>query len=166
FRDKSFGLLFSSSVFQWLNDLESVFSDVSRILQPGGRFVFAMYGQGTLRELRAAHRQALEETGRADRFYMHTFPDEQQVGSALQGAGLKVERLFSVDEIERHADVASLLQGLKKIGAQNAASSRPSGLPPRRVMLRLIDVYTRTFGKNGFIPATYHVIYASARREA
>ncbi len=166
FRNESFGLVFSSSVFQWINDLERLFADAARILRPDGSFVFAMYGRGTLGELRTAHRQALEEAGRADRSHMHTFPDEEQVRSALRGAGLSVERLFSVDEVERHADVASLLKSLKKIGAQNAASSRPTGLPSRRVMLRLIDLYTRSFGKNGFIPATYHVIYARAARRA
>lgn len=165
FREESFGLVFSSSVFQWINDLERLFADAARILRPGGSFVFAMYGDGTLRELRSAHLRALEETGRAERSYMHTFPGEQQVRSALEGAGLSVDRLFSVDEVEHHADVASLLKSLKKIGAQNAASSRPSGLPSRRVMLRLIDLYTRNFGKNGFIPATYHVIYARAALE-
>lgn len=163
FRSNAFGLVFSSSVFQWINDLEGVFADAARILQPDGTFAFALYGRKTLQELRSVHRQALEEAGRAETSYMHTFPDEQQVRCALQGAGFTVDRLFSVDEIERHADVASLLQSLKKIGAKNAASSRPSGLPSRRIMLRLIDLYTRSFGQRGFIPATYHVIYVRAR---
>ncbi|HKL49243.1 MAG TPA: methyltransferase domain-containing protein, partial [Desulfuromonadales bacterium] len=163
FRSNAFGLVFSSSVFQWINDLEGVFADAARILQPDGTFAFALYGRKTLRELRSAHRKALEEAGRSESFYMHTFPDEQQVRSALEGAGFQVEQLFSVDEMERHADVASLLQSLKKIGAKNAATSRPSGLPSRRIMLRLIDLYTSSYGEKDFIPATYHVIYVRAR---
>lgn len=163
FASGRFGLVFSSSVFQWINDLEGVFADAARTLRPDGTFAFALYGRRTLWELRSAHRQALEEAGRADSLYMHTFPDEHQIRSALQGAGFTVERLFSADEIERHPDVASLFQSLKKIGAKNAASRRPAGLPSRRITLRLIDLYTRTFGKSGDIPATYHVIYAQAR---
>lgn len=164
FRDASFGLLLSASVFQWLNDLPAALSEAARVLRPGGLLAFALYGERTLGELREAHRLALAETGAAHNSHVHTFPSDDAVGRALTAAGLETLHLFAEDEVEEHADVAALLHSLKKIGAQNASSSRPAGLASRRVMGRMADLYAERFGRDGSIPATYHVIYALARR--
>lgn len=164
FRPASFGLVFSSSVFQWMTDLSSVFDDVARVLKPRGAFLFALYGERTLWELRHAHVLAHKEAGRVESSHTHRFPGESDVREALKGAGFVLERFFGADEVEYHPSVRALLKGLKKIGAQNASINRPRGLASRRIMERMIDLYTLEFAENGFIPATYHVIYALARQ--
>jgi malonyl-CoA O-methyltransferase len=165
FRDRRFGLVLSASVFQWLNDLPAALAEIDRVLRPGGLLAFAMYGERTLWELREAHRLAVQEAGGEHGSHAHTFPGEAEVGQALAAAGLTPLRLFAEDEVERHPDVAALLRSLKKIGAQNASAERPAGLASRRVMQRLGALYAECFGHAALgLPATYHVIYALARK--
>lgn len=160
-----FDLVLSASVFQWLNDLPAALAEAARVLRPGGLLAFAMYGERTLWELREAHRLAVREAGGEHASHAHTFPGEAEVGRALAAAGLAPLRLFAEDEVERHPDVAALLRSLKKIGAQNASAARPAGLASRRVMHRLGALYAERFGREGQgLPATYHVIYAVARK--
>jgi malonyl-CoA O-methyltransferase len=50
---RSMQLVFSNLALQWC-DPEAVFAEVSRVLEPGGLFLFSTFGPDTLRELRAA----------------------------------------------------------------------------------------------------------------
>jgi malonyl-CoA O-methyltransferase len=163
-RPASLGLVLSASMYQWVNDLPSAFSEIARVLRPGGLFAFALFGAGTLAELRAAHTAALVESGHAASSHMQRFPDAQAVAAALARAGLTGE-LEALDEQEEHPDVPHLLRSLKRIGAQNAASQRPAGLSGRRTTERMMAIYQERFGVPGGIPATYQVIYGLARRE-
>ena len=162
-RSASLGLVLSASMYQWVNDLHRAFAEVQRVLQPGGLFAFALFGAGTLHELRSAHSAALAAEGRAVSSHMQSFPDEKTVAAALKAAGLTVE-LELQDEQEEHPDVPHLLRSLKRIGAQNAASQRPAGLSGRRTTERMMAIYQERFGSNGFIPATYQVIYGQAKK--
>ena len=163
-RSESIGLILSASMYQWVNDLPQAFTEVQRVLQPGGLFAFALFGAGTLIELRTAHTAALAEEGHATITHMQRFPERESVAAALQAAGLSAQ-LESLDEQEEHPDVPHLLRSLKKIGAQNAASNRPAGLSGRKTIERMMAIYKERFGCNGIIPATYQVIYGLARKE-
>jgi malonyl-CoA O-methyltransferase len=91
---------------------------------------------------------------------VQAFPTLLEVQRALQSAGFTDLRVETADEVELHADVPALLRSLKKIGAQNANSSGPSGLAPRRVMQMMMEIYRERYGGGkGNIPATYQVIY-------
>lgn len=155
-------LVLSASMYQWVNDLDRAFAEVRRVLKPGGLFAFALFGAGTLRELRAAHAAAVAEAGGGSASHMQTFPDRARVASALAQAGLRAE-LSCRDEVEEHPDVPDLLRKLKRIGAQNAAENRPAGLGGRRTTQRMMALYTEQYGTAGSIPATYEVICGLAR---
>lgn len=163
-RSASLGLVLSASMYQWVNDLPRAFTEVQRILQPGGLFAFALFGAGTLAELRTAHSAALAEEGHAASSHMQRFPGEEAVAAALKTAGL-TGQLESLDDQEEHPDVPHLLRSLKRIGAQNAASNRPTGLSGRKTTERMMAIYKERYGGNGSIPATYQVIYGLARKE-
>lgn len=163
-RQASIGLVLSASMYQWVNDLPLAFAEVQRVLQPGGLFAFALFGAGTLHELRAAHSAALAEEGHAAISHMQHFPDAETVADALKTAGFTFQ-LESLDEQEEHPDVPHLLRSLKRIGAQNAASNRPAGLSGRKTTERMMAIYQERFGSNGGIPATYQVIYGLARKK-
>ena len=159
FREARFGLVLSSSVYQWMNDLPRAFAEGARVLAPGGRFAFALFGEGTLYELRESHRLAVAEAGGGRPSHVQGFPASEEVRSALVAAGFEEVLVRSVYEVERHSGVEILLRSLKRIGAQNAAGHRPAGLGSRQVMQRMIQIYRQRYGREGNIPATYEVIY-------
>ena len=159
FRSQGFGLMLSSSMYQWVNDLPQAFAESARVLKPGGRFVVALFGEQTLFELRDSHRQAVAECGSQRGSHVQEFPTLGEVQTALQAAGFCNVRVETADEVEHHADVSSLLRSLKKIGAQNAGTGSPAGLASRRVMQRMMDIYRQRHAVEGRVPATYQVIY-------
>lgn len=159
FRSEWFGLMLSSSMYQWVNDLPQAFAESARVLKPGGRFAVALFGENTLYELRDSHRQAVAEVGCSRGSHVQDFPTLREVQTALQAAGFADLQVETADEVEHHANVPALLRSLKKIGAQNASSTGPSGLASRRVMQRMMEIYRERHGASGRIPATYQVIY-------
>ncbi len=159
FRSEGFGLMLSSSMYQWVNDLPQAFAESARVLRPGGRFVVALFGEHTLCELRDSHRQAVAECACPRGSHVQEFPTLVEVQTALQSAGFAEIRVETTDEVEHHLDVPALLRSLKKIGAQNANSAGPSGLASRRVMQRMMEIYRERHGTPEGIPATYQVIY-------
>lgn len=163
FQCNYFGLVCSSSVYQWVPDLPGAFSENFRVLRPGGWFIFALFGERTLWELRQSHRQATAACGGGLTSHVHDFPGEAEVTQALAVAGFAELLVLSRDEIEHHDDVAGLLRGLKGIGAANASTARAAGIGGRRVMQRMMALYRELAGEK-MLPATYQVIYGVAQR--
>ena len=161
----SFALAASSSVYQWVPDLPAAFAEVHRVLQPGGCFALALFGEQTLCELRAAHRTAVADCGAERPSHVQSFPTRDEVTAALAAAGLDCRILTSRMEVEYHADVPQLLRQLKQIGASNAAVDRPRGLASRRVMQRMMACYEERYRCGEGLPASYEVVVAIATRQ-
>jgi len=162
FREHAFDLIVSTSTFQWLGELDRVFAEVFRTLAPEGRFVFALFGEKTLFELRGSYLKAWEIKGLGSEERTHTFPFLSEVGTALDRTGFTDVRVFSEREVEFHLDVPPLLRSLRSIGAGNTAPVRSRGLAERGVMVEMMDIYRRDHGVDGLIPATYEVLYGIA----
>lgn len=164
FGEGTFDLVLSSSTFQWLNVLDTAFSEAMRVLAPGGTFLFALFGEGTLRELQESYRKALmhgngEAVDRAQRFF-----SGDEVQAALERTGFKHCRTETVMEREYHADVPSLLRSLRDIGAGNASPHTNRGLSGRRIMTRMIDAYGKEYSEGCGIPATYGVVFGEGKK--
>lgn len=165
FADRSFGLALSSSVFQWVEDLSAVFAECHRVLRPGGYFCFAMFCDGTLQELEDVFQQALVNCESDWPFHFQVFPARSGVEAAMQQAGFRNSRLRVETECEYHENLRSLMNGLKRIGAQNASRSRPGGLFPRRVMREMDRLYRQRFMTGEGLPASYGVLYGLAMKD-
>lgn len=156
--------VFSSSVYQWVDDLAVAFAEVARVLRPGGLFGVALFGERTLYELRSAHREAVRICRSPRGSHVQSFPGRDEVAAALTAAGLVTDGPFTRMETELHPDVPTLLRQLKQIGASNAARNRPQGLASRRVMQAMMHCYEERFATAGGLPASYEVILAVARK--
>lgn len=159
FCDGAFDLAVSASTFQWLTALEPAFAEVRRVLAPGGRFGFALFGAGTFHELQSAYRGALAGAGRATEDRTQRFFSAREVRRALERNGFRAELLGSETETEYHPDVPAFLRSLRRVGAGNASPVRGRGLAERRVMLEMMRRYAEEFGGLAGIPASYAVIY-------
>jgi malonyl-CoA O-methyltransferase len=160
FSADTFATVVSSSVYQWVDCLPTAFKEVARVLKPGGLFALALFGEKTLCELRASHRQATVENGGNRVSHVQSFPTLGEVSAALSCAGLSHLDLFNTMEVEYHAGVPELLRQLKGIGASNAAADRPRGLASRRVMQSMMKMYEAEHRCADGLPASYEVIIA------
>lgn len=156
FRDGAFDLVFSSLMLQWCDDLDAVFAELARILEPGGLLLFSTFGPGTLAELR----EAWETTDPAYNHVNHFF-DPHALGSALMQAGLS-EPVLDVDRIVmKYPDVLGLMRELKAIGAHNVTRGRARGLTGRGRFKAMTNAY-EGLRRDGNLPATYEVIHATS----
>jgi malonyl-CoA O-methyltransferase len=163
FRDASFDAVVSSSTFQWLPRLETALGEVHRALAPGGTLVLSLFAERTLHELRDAWREVAGARGE-DR--MHRFFTRGEVVEALGVAGLRTIAVEEAEIVERHADARAVLRAIRAIGAANAVPGAPSaGLGGRHLTLALLDRYDALHRDPVGVPATYHVVYAVARRD-
>jgi len=161
FRDAAFDLVASSSAFQWLPDLAPALAEARRVLRPGGTLALALFCGETLRELRAAWRDALPAGAPPS---THRFHAPGTVREALLRAGLAPLRFETERRVVRHASVLELLESLRGIGAGNAVAGRAGGLGLRRAVREATRLYEERHGDGGGVPATWDVAYAVARR--
>jgi malonyl-CoA O-methyltransferase len=164
FGDHSFSTVVSSSVYQWVNCLPTAFTEVARILKPGGLFAMALFGEKTLHELRSSHRHAVAENNQSGSSHVQSFPALNEVSTAIELAGLTCHELCSTMEVEYHRDVPDLLRQLKQIGASNAAADRPRGLASRQVMQSMMKEYELSYRCEAGLPASYEVIITVAQK--
>jgi len=153
--DASFDLVFSNLMLQWCMDLDTVFSELQRVLRPGGLLLFTSLGPDTLHELR-------DSWARVDGYsHVNSFQDMHDVGDALVRARfadpvMDVERLTVT-----YADVWQLMRELKQIGAHNVTAGRPRGLTGKSHMQALVQAYER-FRQAGVLPASYEIVNGHA----
>jgi malonyl-CoA O-methyltransferase len=160
FRAGAFDLVVSTSTFQWLPRLEPALLEARRVLAPGGVLCLALFGAGTLRELREAWSAA---AGPAAPGRTHAFRGKEDVEAALAAAGLAARALFEEDLVEWHADARAVLRALKEVGASSAVPGR-AGLGGRAATLEALRRYDAAHAGPDGVPATYHVVYAIAGR--
>jgi len=165
FRQEAFQTVVSSSVYQWVACLPEAFSEVHRVLRPGGLFAAALFGEQTLYELRSSHQRAVNACRQQFSSHVQSFPSRDEVFQSLSNVGLDCLEVSAYPEVDYHATVADLLRELKQIGASNASGSRPRGLASRKVMQSMMRFYEEEYRGERGMPATYEVIVFLARKK-
>ncbi|MGE5624889.1 MAG: malonyl-ACP O-methyltransferase BioC [Bacillota bacterium] len=155
FAQSAFELVYANLILQWCEDLDATLLEWRRLLKPHGLLLFSTLGPDTLKELRAAWREA-------DGFnHVNRFLDMHDIGDALIRAGF-VEPVMDVEHVTlTYADATSLMRDLKRIGAHNVTAGRSRGLTGRGRLGALSAAYEK-FRRDGRLPATYEVVYGTA----
>jgi malonyl-CoA O-methyltransferase len=154
-RERSVDLVYSSLLLPLCNPPESVFRELARVLRPGGLFLFATLGPGTLAELRRAWQSA------DDHEHVSLLPNLPQLGDALMQAGL-VEPVMDLEEHRMHfPDVSVLMRQLRQLGAQSASGGRARGLTGRKRLEVMARAYESARTRAG-LPASFEVIFGAA----
>ncbi len=147
--------VFSNLVLQWCVNLEGVFTDIKRVLKPGGRLVFSTFGPQTLQELKAAWADV------DDFNHVNDFYGEQQLRHFLQLAGYTEIAIETRVYLSNYDSVLALMKELKHIGAHNVIAGRNKSITTKTQMQRMITAYERhRIGES--IPATFEVIMVTA----
>lgn len=155
FGQASFDLVCSSLAIQWCS-LNKVLAEVTRVLKPGGYFVFSTLAENSLYELDVAWR-AIDEPMRVNQFdaFIHQ-------SAIVDQSGMEVCLFSEIPETLYYPDVFSLLRELKSLGV-NTVLAGQQGLMTRSKFLRLQHAYETCRTEAG-LPLTYQVIYGVLRK--
>ena len=148
----SMDMVYSNLTMQWINDLDAVLSEFTRVLKPGGMLLFSTFGPDTLQELRSSW-------SAVDSFsHVSPFLDMHDIGDAMLRARL-AEPVMDVEHFTlTYSDVYQLMRDLKAIGAHNATNQRARGLTGK-ARFKLLEQQYEAFRQQDMLPASYEVVY-------
>lgn len=147
--------VFSNLALQWCINLEAVFTDIKRVLKPGGRLVFSTFGPQTLQELKSAWAE-VDGYSHVNEFY-----SEQQLIRFLQLAGYTEMKIETRLYISSYDSVLDLMKELKHIGAHNVIAGRNKSMTTKTQMQRMIAAYQKQRSGDR-ITATFEIVMVSA----
>jgi malonyl-CoA O-methyltransferase len=149
------GLVWSNLALQWMTEPTRAFSEMHRVLAPGGLLLFSSFGPDTLKELRAAFQAVDRHT------HVHRFVDMHDVGDLLVASGF-ADPVMDMDVMTlTYSGLRDLMRDLKAIGAHNATFGRRAGLGGRSLLGQVERNY-EAFRRDGRLPATFEVVYGHA----
>ena len=161
--DGSADLVASLLSLHWINDLPGVLARARRVLRPNGLFLAALFGAGTLPELREAWAvaEAAEEGGVSPR--VAPFAEVRDAGGLLQRAGFALP-MADMDSITvDYPDAFAVMRDLRGMGEANALHQRRKTFTRRATLMAMAEAYTARFGDaDGRIPATFQVLWLTA----
>lgn len=144
----SFDAAVSSLCYQWIENQEAAFAELSRVLKPGARAVVASLGEGTLSELRACAGASGQSLSLLP---MRAIAD---VLASIRAAGFEITLAEETREVRYYDNVATLMDSMREIGAGNNFSAPATrGIAPSRWAALQREYETRR--THAGIPATW-----------
>ena len=159
-KDNSVNVVISNFAIQWCPDRSALFREISRVLVPGGVFVFSMPGVDTLHELKQSWQKADPSHTHVNRFC-----SIDEVSREISTSPLLVGSLDSSKEVMRYDKLQELTHELKALGAHNVTDGRAKQLTGKNTIKRLVTAYDELRDESGKLPATWNVIYGVLSNE-
>lgn len=153
--DNSVDLVISSLTVQWCNDYLKAFSELKRVLKPGGCILFTSFGPDALKELRHCWYKVDSDQ------HVNSFIDMHHIGDALLQAGFENPVMDNETITITYKDVYQIMRDLKTIGAHNVLNGRRHSLTGKNRLQAMIAEY-ETFRADGVLPMSYEIIYGHA----
>ncbi len=107
----SLDLVISSATFQWIEDLEGLFTRIAAALSPGGVLLFSMFGPGTMHEISSLRGSSLD------------FPTEEKLQAMLAG-NFVPEWFVTCNRVLYFDTVRAILKHIKKTGVGGVGGIR------------------------------------------
>jgi malonyl-CoA O-methyltransferase len=140
----------SNLALQWCSNLQTVFTDIKRVLKPNGQLIFSTFAPQTLQELKAAWASV------DDYAHVNDFYDEVQLKQFLHSAGFVNIDITRTLYTPYYDSVLALMYELKQIGAHNVRAQRNKHCTSKTAMKRMMTAYEQ-HRINGKIPASFEV---------
>ena len=152
-------LIVSILGLHWANDLPGALAQIRRALKPDGLFLGAMFGAGTLSELR----QALMEVELAERggaqARVSPFADAYDAAGLLQRAGFALPVADGDSVTVRYSSLPALVQELRRMGETNALAGTNRPLTSA-ILAGTARTYGERFaGSDGRLPARFEILH-------
>lgn len=156
FTSATLDLIFSNCTVQWCRDLPQLFQELRRVLKPQGLLLFSTFGPDTLYELKECFNTVDTD------HHVNNFFDMHHLGDVM----LKSQFKYPVVDREMitvtYVSVQELLKDLKLMGASHVFRESGAGLLTQQKLKKLIASYEKYRNTEGFLTATFEVIFGCA----
>lgn len=148
-----------SFALHWSDDPIGQMIQSRLTLRPDGLFIGMLFGGATLNELRASLAEA--ETRLAGGLSPRILPmaDLRDLGSLLSRAGFALPVADTLKLKVRYPSLARLAADLRGMGEANALEARHRRIPSRALFPLAEEVYRQSFCDDGFLTATFEIIF-------
>jgi malonyl-CoA O-methyltransferase len=157
-KNETVDIVFSNMAVQWSENLPVLFTELNRILKPGGIIGLTTLGPQTLIELKQSWEKVDKHV-----HVNHFFPLERWA-DVIHQSGLKIEVKRVLHPKLQFDSVRQLLKELKLIGAHNVNKGQPQGLFGKKYLNAMYSAY-EAFNINGFFPASYEVYFFVIKKD-
>lgn len=160
FGPATFDAILSCLTLHWVNDLPGALLQIRRALKPDGLFLGALFGLGTLGELRQAMLEAESETSGGAGPRVSPFTDLRDAAGLLQRAGFALPVADADTITVTYENALALMRDLRGMGESNAVLARPRRPITRATLLRAAEIYGRRHAESdGRVAARFQVLY-------
>lgn len=155
FSDWSYSVIYSNLMLHCISDYQKVFTEVKRILAPGGYFIMSNLGPETLREVR-------ECWAAVDDFrHVNDFPHMQVLADNLAQQGF-IDVVVSNEKIViRYDSVRDIIKDLQNMGTSSiGALDKYKDSMTHAKIAKFYRKYEEFKLEDGSYPVTYEIVYA------
>lgn len=151
FEDDSIDLMYSNLMIQWCDPLNTLLKEITRVLKPGGLFIFSTLVDGTLHELKSSWKQVDNDSHVID------FQTEDSINETFKASTFKLLEHEVKDVVLEYENVIHLAKELKGLGANHLPNKVNKGLVGKDKWRKMTESYNDFQEPNGVYPATYCV---------
>lgn len=152
-------LIVSLLGLHWADDLPGALAQIRRALRPDGLFLGAIFGAGTLSELRQVLTDAELEVRGGVQARVSPFADGYDGAALLQRAGFALPVVDLDTVVVRYSDAFALMRDLRAMGETNALAGPVRPLT-REIAGRAAALYAERFADaDGRVRATFEIIH-------
>ena len=160
--ENRFDLIVSALSLHWVNDLPGTLVRLRQSLKPDGLFLDALFGAGTLAELRDCLMEAETEVSGGVSPRLSPLPGLKDMANLMQRAGFALPVADRDSVVVRYRDPARLLTDLKGMGEQSALAPGMIRPLPRAVLDRALSLYReRHADPDGRVRASFEIVHVS-----
>lgn len=154
-QDGSVDLAFSNLLLPWIDNPQSMFTEVRRVLRKDGLFIFSTLGPDSLSELKEAWSSV--DSGQ----HVNDFADMHNVGDGLMRAGLR-DPVLDTDFLNvSYRDTGSLFRDLTLLGARNSLCDRSKSLTGKGRFREMENQLRQRFS-DGLLELRLELVYGHA----
>eukprot|EP01126_Amoeba_proteus_P037728 TRINITY_DN3905_c0_g2_i1.p1 TRINITY_DN3905_c0_g2~~TRINITY_DN3905_c0_g2_i1.p1 ORF type:complete len:224 (-),score=45.40 TRINITY_DN3905_c0_g2_i1:167-838(-) len=160
FKEKTFDLVVSNCNLHWVNDLPGAFRQIRDVLKDDGLFLGAIFGEGTLLELRNSLLMAEMERDGGVSPHISPFTRISDIGNLLDTAGFSLTTIDQETYKIEYENPFILMHDLRCMAESNADRNRKN-YTSRDTLFAASAIYQTLYGDpvTRRVPATFQVIY-------
>ncbi|MDX1949001.1 MAG: methyltransferase domain-containing protein [Rickettsiales bacterium] len=154
FQKNSFDFVTSSLALQWSLDIEKTFVEIQKIIIQNGVFVFSIFGQKTLQELKFC-------SEKLDIKSNNNFHSLEKIISALEKNNFEIISSKIENNIIEYKSLLAMLNSMKSIGAGVNLDESKKSLTKSQIK-NIEKIYIENYSNK--FPTTWEIYYIIAKK--